>query len=66
MELKHLKSFVSVASQLSFVRAANQLHISQPSLSGQVQKLEEELGAGNSSPLVNHFVSVARNLCKKI
>lgn len=44
MELKHLTSFVVVADQLSFVRAANQLHISQPALTGQIQKLEEELG----------------------
>jgi DNA-binding transcriptional LysR family regulator len=44
VEFKHLASFVAVASQLSFVRAANQLHISQPALSGQIQKLEEELG----------------------
>lgn len=44
VELKHLTSFVAVASHLSFVRAANQLHISQPALTGQIQKLEEELG----------------------
>ncbi|MEG9437360.1 LysR family transcriptional regulator [Edaphobacter sp. HDX4] len=44
MELKHLTSFVAVASKLSFVRAANQLHLSQPALTGQIQKLEEELG----------------------
>ncbi len=44
MELKHLTSFVAVASQLSFIRAANQLYISQPALTGQIQKLEEELG----------------------
>jgi DNA-binding transcriptional LysR family regulator len=44
MELKHLTSFISVAEQLSFVRAATELHISQPALTGQIQKLEEELG----------------------
>jgi DNA-binding transcriptional LysR family regulator len=44
VELKHLTSFVAVADNLSFVRAAGQLHISQPALTGQIQKLEEELG----------------------
>jgi DNA-binding transcriptional LysR family regulator len=44
VELKHLTSFAAVADQLSFIRAANQLHISQPALTGQIQKLEEELG----------------------
>jgi DNA-binding transcriptional LysR family regulator len=44
LELKHLTSFVAVADHLSFVRAANQLYISQPALTGQIQKLEEELG----------------------
>jgi DNA-binding transcriptional LysR family regulator len=44
MELKHLVSFIAVAEQLSFVRAARQIHLSQPALSGQIQRLEEELG----------------------
>jgi DNA-binding transcriptional LysR family regulator len=44
MELKHLTSFIAVAEQLSFVRAANRLYLSQPALTGQIQKLEEELG----------------------
>jgi DNA-binding transcriptional LysR family regulator len=44
MELKNLKSFVAVAEQLSFIRGARLLHISQSALSEQIQKLEEELG----------------------
>jgi DNA-binding transcriptional LysR family regulator len=44
MELKHLTSFIAVAEQLSFVRAADRLYLSQPALTGQIQRLEEELG----------------------
>jgi DNA-binding transcriptional LysR family regulator len=44
MELKHLTSFIAVAEQLSFVRAAERLYLSQPALTGQIQRLEEELG----------------------
>ena len=44
MELKNLKSFVAVAEQLSFTRAARLLHLSQSALTEQIQKLEEELG----------------------
>jgi DNA-binding transcriptional LysR family regulator len=44
VELKHLTSFIAVADRLSFIRAAEHLHLSQPALSGQIQKLEEELG----------------------
>jgi DNA-binding transcriptional LysR family regulator len=49
--LRQLKVFESVARLLSFSRAAEELHLTQPAVSTQVKKLEEHAG----NPLFEQF-----------
>lgn len=49
MELRVLHYFLTVAKEQSFTKAADQLHITQPTLSRQLKGLEDELG----KPLFN-------------
>lgn len=43
MDLRVLHYFLTVAKEQSFTKAAEQLHITQPTLSRQLAALEEEL-----------------------
>ena len=44
MELRQIRSFLSIAETLHFGRTAELIHLSQPALSLQIRALEEEIG----------------------
>ncbi len=44
MELRHLRYFREIARELSYSKAAKNLHVAQPALSVRIRDLEQELG----------------------
>ncbi|MGO1851772.1 LysR family transcriptional regulator, partial [Microbacterium sp.] len=44
VDIRHLQSFLAVAEERHFGRAADRLHLAQPSLTQRIQQLEQDLG----------------------
>src|SRR5262249_23254599 len=59
MDLKRVRTFVTVAEQGSVSKAALRLHITQPALSRQIHDLQQELGLKLFERVGRHLVLTA-------
>ena len=75
MELFQIKYFLAVAEHLSFTRAARALNLSQPPLSQQIRRLEQDLGGAlffrdthgvRLTDLGEKFLPLARNIISTV
>lgn len=71
MELRVLRYFLTVAREGNITRAANYLHVTQPTLSRQIKELEEELGQqllirGNHSVALTNEGMILRKRAEEI
>ena len=68
VEVRHLRSFVAVAQELSFARAAATLYLSAPALSRQIRTLERLVGCDlfrrntHSELIINQSMKQGRTL----
>ncbi|UXO88479.1 LysR substrate-binding domain-containing protein [Bacillus safensis] len=74
VDIRMMEYVIEVYRQQSFTKAADQLHIAQPSLSQQMKKLEEELdtplfirkyGQVTPTPQGRRFIKRAENILKE-
>ena len=70
MEIRVLRYFLAIAREENMTRAAERLHISQPSLSKEIKKLEEELDhelfiRTNKNMLLNDEGKIEVTFCRK-
>lgn len=56
MEIRVLRYFLEIAREENMSRAAERLHVSQPTLSKQMKDLELELGKNSFDAVVQVFI----------
>lgn len=75
MELRHLRYFIAVAELRSVRAASEQLHVTQPAISRQIQDLEEAIGAAlfertprglTLTPAGDAYLSEARDILARV